>query len=311
MTGVPVLLDCDPGHDDALAIMLAAASPAIDLLGITTVAGNQTLPKTTLNARRVATVAGITSVPIAAGRAQPLHGQLRPAADIHGETGLDGPAFGEPTVQVEPVGAVEFMRRVLLEAGRPVTLVATGPLTNVAALLLAHPEVAGGLREIAIMGGSTERGNVTPCAEFNIYTDPEAADIVIGSGLPVTMCGLNVTHQALATRDVLDRIAALGTPLARICVELLTFFAGTYRRVFGFEAPPLHDPVAVARVIDPAVVTTVEANVAVELTGTHTRGATVVDLHAVTGRPPNARVAVGLDADRFWELVVTAIAALG
>jgi inosine-uridine nucleoside N-ribohydrolase len=311
MTAVPVLLDCDPGHDDALAIMLAAASPVIDLLGITTVAGNQTLPKTTLNARRVATVAGITSVPIAAGRAEPLHGRLRPAADIHGETGLDGPAFGEPAVQVEPAGAIEFMRRVLLQADRPVTLVATGPLTNVAALLLAHPEVAGGLREIVIMGGSTERGNVTPYAEFNIYTDPEAAGIVIGSGLPVTMCGLNVTHQALATGDVLDRIAALGTPLARTCVELLTFFAGTYRRVFGFEAPPLHDPVAVARVIDPALVTVVEANVAVELTGTHTRGATVVDLHAVTGRPPNAQVAVGLDADRFWNLVVTAIAALG
>ena len=311
MTAVPVLLDCDPGHDDALAIMLAAASPAIELLGITTVAGNQTLPKTTLNARRVCTAAGITSVPIAAGRAQPLHGRLRPAADIHGETGLDGPAFGEPAVQVEPVGAVEFMRRVLMQADRPVTLVATGPLTNVAALLLAHPEAAGGLAEIVVMGGSTERGNVTPYAEFNVYTDPEAADIVVGSGLPVTMCGLNVTHQALATRDVLDRIAALGTPLARICVELLTFFAGTYRRVFGFEAPPLHDPVAVTRVIDPAVVTAVEAHVAVELTGTHTRGATVVDLHAVTGRPPNARVAVGLDTDRFWKLVVTAIAALG
>jgi inosine-uridine nucleoside N-ribohydrolase len=308
---VPVLLDCDPGHDDALAILLAAGSAAIDLLGITTVAGNQTLPKTTLNARRVCTVAGITSVPIAAGRAQPLHGQLRPAADIHGETGLDGPAFGEPTVGVEPAGAVEFLRRVILDADQPVTLVATGPLTNVAALLLAHPEVAGGLREIVVMGGSTERGNVTPYAEFNVHTDPEAADIVVGSGLPVTMCGLNVTHQALATGEVLDRIAALGTPLARVCVDLLIFFAGRYRRVFGFDAPPLHDPVAVARVIDPTVVTTVEANVAVELAGTHTRGATVIDLHEVTGRPPNARVATGLDVDRFWELIMTAIAAAG
>ncbi len=308
---IPVLLDCDPGHDDALAILLAAASPAIDLRGITTVAGNQTLPKTTLNARRIATVAGITSVPIAAGRAQPLHGRLRPAADIHGETGLDGPAFGEPTVAVQPVGAVEFLRRVILDADQPVTLVATGPLTNVAALLLAHPEVAGGLREIVVMGGSTGRGNVTPYAEFNIHVDPEAADIVIASGLPVTMCGLNVTHQALATGEVLARIAALGTPLARICVDLLTFFADSYRRVFGFDAPPLHDPVAVARVIDPTVVTVVEANVAVELTGPHTRGATVVDLHQVTGRQPNARVATGLDVDRFWQLIVTAVAALG
>jgi inosine-uridine nucleoside N-ribohydrolase len=307
---IPVLLDCDPGHDDAIAIMLAAASPAVDLLGITTVAGNQTLAKTTLNARRVCSAAGIT-VPIAAGRAQPLHGRLQTAAGIHGETGLDGPAFGEPAVQVEPVGAVEFLHRVIGEADRPVTLVATGPLTNVAALLLAHPEMAGRIREIVVMGGSTERGNATPYAEFNVRTDPEAADIVIGSGLPVTMCGLNVTHRALATGDVLGRIAALGTPLARICVDLLTFFSASYRRVFGFEAPPLHDPVAVARVIDPAMVTTVEANVAVELAGTHTRGATVVDLHGVTGRQPNAQVATGLDVHRFWDLIVTAIAALG
>jgi purine nucleosidase/pyrimidine-specific ribonucleoside hydrolase len=308
---VPVLLDCDPGHDDAIAIMLAAANPAIDLLGITTVAGNQTLPKTTLNARRVCTAAGITSVPIAAGRAQPLHGRLRVAADIHGETGLDGPAFGEPAVQTETVGAIEFMRRVIMKPGRPVTLVATGPLTNVAALMLAHPEAAERLREIVVMGGSTERGNVTPYAEFNLYADPEAAAIVFGCGRPVTMCGLNVTHQALATADVLDRIATLDTPLARICVDLLTFFADSYRRVFGFDAPPLHDPVAIARVIDPAIVTTVETNVAVELAGVHTRGATVVDLHGVTGRPPNAQVAVDLDTGRFWDLVVAAIAALG
>jgi len=308
---VPVLLDCDPGHDDAIAIMLAAADPAIDLLGITTVAGNQTLPMTTLNARRVCTAAGITSVPIAAGRAQPLHGRLQVAADIHGETGLDGPAFGEPAVQAETIDAIEFMRRVIMEPGRQVTLIATGPLTNVAALLLAHPEAAGRLREIVVMGGSTERGNVTPYAEFNVYADPEAAGIVFGSGLPVTMCGLNVTHQALATADVLDRIAALGTPLARICVDLLTFFADSYRRVFGFGAPPLHDPVAVARVIDPAVVTTVETNVAIELAGTHTRGATVADLHQMTGRQPNAQVAVDLDTGRFWDLVVSAVAALG
>jgi inosine-uridine nucleoside N-ribohydrolase len=239
-----------------------------------------------------------------------LHGQLRAAADIHGETGLDGPAFGEPAVPVEPAGAVEFMRHTILGAVQAVTLVATGPLTNVAALLLAHPDLAGRLHQIVLMGGSTDRGNVTPYAEFNVYVDPEAADIVMSSGLPVTMCGLNVTHQALATTDVLDRIAALDTPLARICVDLLTFFAGSYRRVFGFAAPPLHDPVAVARVIDPAIVTTVYANVAVELAGIHTRGATVVDLHQVTERSPNAQVAVDLDASRFWDLIVAAIAAL-
>ena len=180
-----------------------------------------------------------------------------------------------------------------------------------AALLLAHPDLASRLDQIVVMGGSTERGNVTPYAEFNVYADPEAADIVVTSGLPVTMCGLNVTYQALATADVLDRIAALDTPLARICVGLLSFFADSYRRVFGFAAPPLHDPVAVARVIDPAIVTTVQANVTVELAGSFTRGATVVDLHQVTARPPNAQVAMHLDTGRFWDLIVTAIAALG
>lgn len=309
--GVPVLLDCDPGHDDALAILLAAANPAIDLLGITTVAGNQTLPKTTLNARRVCTAAGITSVPIAAGRAAPLLGPLRTAPDIHGGSGLDGPAFGEPTVEVEREGAVVFLRRVILGADQPITLVATGPLSNVAALLLAHPEVSEHIHQIVVMGGSTERGNVTPYAEFNVHVDPEAADVVLGSGVPVTLCGLNVTHQALATPDVLDRVAALNTPLAQICVELLTFFADSYRRVFGFDAPPLHDPVAVARVIDPAIVPATDAHVAVELAGKYTRGATVIDLHGVTGRQPNARVAVGLDASRFWDLIVAAIATLG
>jgi purine nucleosidase/pyrimidine-specific ribonucleoside hydrolase len=203
------------------------------------------------------------------------------------------------------------MRQVILGADQRVTLVATGPLTNVAALLLAHPDLAGRLQQIVMMGGSADRGNVTPYAEFNVHVDPEAADIVMSSGVPVTMCGLNVTHQALATPDVLARIAALDTPLARICVDLLTFFADSYRRVFGFAAPPLHDPVAVARVIDPAIVTTVPANVAVELAGTHTRGATVVDLHQVTGRPPNAQVGVDLNTSRFWDLIVAAIAALG
>ena len=308
---IPILLDCDPGHDDALAIILAAANPAVDLLGITTVAGNQTLAKTTLNARRICTAAGITTVPIAAGRDRPLHGSLEVGKNIHGETGLDGPSFGQPTVPLQPAGAVEFLRQKMLGHGEPVTLIATGPLTNVAALILAHPEVTTHIREIVVMGGSTDRGNSSPYAEFNIWADPEAADIVLNSGLRFTMCGLNVTHQALATPDVLDRIAALGTPLARLCVDLLSFFAASYRQVFGFEAPPLHDPVAVARVIDPAIVTTVEASVAVELASPLTRGATVVDLHHVTDRAPNAQVAIALDTTRFWDLIVAAIAALG
>ncbi|MFB9904831.1 nucleoside hydrolase [Allokutzneria oryzae] len=310
----PIILDCDPGHDDALAILLAAANPAIDLLAITTVAGNQTLARTTLNARRVCTVAGITDVPIAAGRSRPLCGDTAPVGariggvEVHGESGLDGPHFGTPAVEVSTKDAVALMREILLSHKEPVTLVPTGPLTNVAVLLRDHPEVLPHIAEVVLMGGGHGIGNVTPVAEFNIYCDPEAADLVLTSGLPITLCGLNVTHQALATQEVCDRMARIGTPLATLCVELLTFFTSTYKAIWGFPAPPLHDPVAVARLIDPATVLTRPAAVAIELTGEHTRGATVIDFHGVTDRRPNAHVATTLDTDRFWDLIISAIA---
>ncbi|WP_327281492.1 MULTISPECIES: nucleoside hydrolase [unclassified Streptomyces] len=308
---VPIIVDCDPGHDDALAIMLAAGDPAVDLLAITTVAGNQTLAKTTLNARRVCTVAGITDVPIAAGCTKPLVQALSVADDVHGASGLDGPRFPEPTVDVAAEHAVDLMHRILTGHPEPVTLVPTGPLTNIALLLTRHPDAASRIREIVLMGGSTERGNRTPAAEFNVQADPEAADIVFRSGVQVTMCGLNVTHQALATADVVARFEALDTDLGRICAELLTFFASTYRRLWGFRAPPLHDPVAVARVIDPTIVHCVDANVVVELNGRYTRGATVVDLHQYTGRPVNAQVALTLDTGPFWDRMVAAVTSLG
>ncbi|MFF2572600.1 nucleoside hydrolase [Streptomyces sp. NPDC058084] len=310
---VPVILDCDPGHDDAFNILLAAAHPAIELLAITTVAGNQTVGKTTLNARRVCSAAGIRGVPVAAGRDRPLHGPRRVAEDIHGGSGLDGPRFGqeEPDVPLDPRGALTLLRDILLTHPAPVTLVPTGPLTNVAAFLLAYPELAGRIERIVLMGGSTGRGNTTPAAEFNILCDPEAADIVFRSGRPVTMFGLNATHQVRATPEVVARIAALGTPLSALCVDLLTYFASTYREVFGFDAPPLHDPLTVAHLIDPSLTELVRAAVTVELAGTYTRGATVVDLHGVTGRPADTEVAVHVDAEGFWRLIVEAVRVLG
>ncbi|HET6355354.1 nucleoside hydrolase [Streptomyces sp.] len=308
---VPIIIDCDPGHDDALAIVLAAGDPAIDLLAITTVAGNQTVEKTTLNARRVCTVAGITGVPIAAGCAQPLVQPLLVADDVHGDSGMDGPQFGEPTVDAVPEHAVDLIHRILTTHPEPVTLVPTAPLTNIALLLTRYPDSTAHIREIVLMGGSTGRGNRTPAAEFNIHVDPEAADIVFRSGVPVTMCGLNVTHQALATPDVLARLEGLGSELGRICAQLITYFASTYKRLWGFDSPPLHDPVAVARVIDPAIVNCVEASVAVELRGQYTRGATVVDMHRYLDRPVNARVAVTLEAELFWDRVIAAVERLG
>ncbi|MPZ79852.1 MAG: pyrimidine-specific ribonucleoside hydrolase RihA [Actinophytocola sp.] len=306
----PIILDCDPGHDDALAIVLAAAHPAVRLLAISTVAGNQTLDKTTRNARRICDVAGIAGVPIVAGRAKPLRGNQIVAADVHGESGLDGPGFGPPVTPVTSTDGVGYLRDLLRGRAEQVTVVATGPLTNVAALLLAAPDVAAMIERVVFMGGSTEQGNVTPCAEFNVYADPEAADIVLHSGIPVTMVGLNVTHQALADEAVQRRIAAIGSPLARVCVELLDFFAGTYHDIWGFPAPPLHDPIAVALLAEPDVVGTTRTRLDIELTGTFTRGATVVDLYERTGRPPNADVAVRLDTERFWDMVVRAVATL-
>ena len=303
MSAVPVLLDCDPGHDDAVAILLAAGRrDALDLRAVTTVAGNAELEKVTLNARRVMTLGGLTDVPVAAGAAGPRHGKLVTAADIHGDSGLDGAELPDPTVALDERGAID-----LLAAHGPATLVATGPLTNVAALLERAPEA---VTQIVWMGGSTARGNTRPYAEFNALVDPEAAELVFSSGVPLTMVGLNLTHQAQATPAVIDRLRAIGNPAADATIGWLTFFREAYQTVFGFEGPPVHDPCALALVIDPSLVRCVDAFVAIETQGRWTRGATVVDLHGTMQRPPNARVAVELDVARFWDLVLEAIATL-
>jgi purine nucleosidase/pyrimidine-specific ribonucleoside hydrolase len=305
----PVILDCDPGHDDLLAIVLAAANPAIELLAITTVAGNGTLERTTANARATCELAGIEGVPVAAGAARPLVAPTRIAANVHGESALEGAVLPSgDAIPLRPEHAVELMARIIRAHERPVTLIPTGPLTNVALLLRTHRDLVSRIEQIVLMGGTMGAGNTTPVAEFNIVVDPEAADIVVGSGIPVTICGLDVTHQALATGEVTDRIAAQETTLARTVAELLRYFGDRYRRLWGFPAPPVHDPVAVARVIDPAVVGCIDAHVDIELTGTHTRGMTVCDRHAAE---PNARVATTLDVERFWALLTDALEVLG
>ena len=304
---VPILLDCDPGHDDAVAMLLAAGNDAVDLRAITTVAGNCSLELATLNARRVAALAGLGGVPIAAGAAGPRVGELVTASDIHGETGLDGYDLVTGEAPLDPRGAVELLADALAAADEPLTLVAAGPLTNVAALLEQRPEARERIREIVIMGGSTGRGNTTPAAEFNIWVDPEAAALVFESGLPLTMIGLNLTHQALATREVLQRVRALPGEPARAVAAWMDFFGSRYERVFGRFAPPVHDPCTIALLIDPDAIRCVDTFVAVETEGRWTRGATVVDLHGRLGREPNARVAMELDAARFWNLVVGAL----
>jgi purine nucleosidase/pyrimidine-specific ribonucleoside hydrolase len=306
---IPCIHDCDPGHDDAIAILLAAAHPALDLRAITTVGGNAPLDKVTLNARRVCTLAGIRDVPIAAGAEGPSGGVLEPAADVHGASGLDGPELPEADVALDPRAAVELIAEELARADEPLTIFATGPLTNVAAALERVERER--IREIVWMGGSTERGNRTPYAEFNAWVDPDAAAAVVESGVPFTMVGLNLTHQARATAEVITRMRALGTPLGETVAGWFEYFGSTYRTLFGADAPPVHDPCAVALVAEPGVVRCVDAFLAIETEGRWTRGATVVDLRGRYGREPNARIATELDAARFWDAVVGAVERLG
>jgi inosine-uridine nucleoside N-ribohydrolase len=298
----PVLLDCDPGHDDAIALLLALASPELELLGVTTVAGNQTVEKTTANAIRILELVG-SDVPVAAGAGRPLVREPYVAAYVHGETGLDGPDL--PPAQRAPVAqhAVDF----LAERIDGTTLVATGPLTNVA-LLFARYEQARPER-IVLMGGAIAEGNVTPAAEFNIWADPEAAARVFASGLDVTMVGLDVTHQALLTDEHASRLRENGR-VGTVVADLLDFYGVFHEQVYSFEGSPIHDAVAVAQVIRPELLELRELNVEIERESELCRGRTVVDVWKRTGRAANARVAVGIDAEGFIELLLERLGSL-
>ena len=300
----PILLDCDPGHDDAIALLLALASDEVELRGVTTVAGNQTLDKTTANALRVLELAERGDVPVAAGAERPLVREPRVAANVHGETGLDGPDLPPPQARPEREHAVDFL------AGRVAgtTLVATGPLTNVALLLARHPEARP--ERIVLMGGAIAEGNVTPAAEFNIWADPEAAARVFASGIDLTMVGLDVTHRALFTSAHAERLRGAGRA-GSVVAELLDFYGVFHREVYGFDGSPIHDAVAVAHVIDPTLLETRFLNVQVDCASELCRGRTVVDLWRRTGLEPNAHVAVGIDAERFLDLLHERLARLG
>ncbi|MRX43517.1 nucleoside hydrolase [Agromyces kandeliae] len=312
---VPVIVDCDPGHDDVMALWLAAGHPALDLLAVTTVGGNVPLEHTSRNARIALSVAGVTDVPVAAGAPGPLARELSTAEWIHGENGLGGPDLPDPDagaspVPLDPRGATELIADTLAAASEPVAIIATGPITNVAVLLRERPDLVPRIREVVWMGGSTERGNATPYAEFNAWVDPEALDLVLQSGIRFTMVGLNVTHRALVTAGVRERLAAIGTRTAAFGDELLEFFCRTNDEVFGMPDGPLHDPVAVAVLADPGSVEVARTRLDVELIGSETVGATSVDLDGMLGREPNAFVAVGIDVERFWAGVEAAVARL-
>ncbi len=307
----PVIMDCDPGHDDAVALLLAAGSPAIDLRLVTVVAGNQTLERTVRNALSVLSVAGAHHVPVAAGMDRPLVRPRIVAGNIHGESGLDGPEMPPPTITPSSKHAVELMIETLLAGNGEITLIPTGPLTNVATAMRLAPSILPRIRRIVLMGGSIGLGNTTPAAEFNIYADPEAAHIVFSSGVPLTMVGLDVTYQTQAIPERRARIDALGTPIAALVGGWLDFFGGRYREVYGMSGPPLHDPCAVAQVIRPGIVETQPMAVEIDLTHGPSYGRTVCDRRRVTHQPANADVGIGIDVDGFYDLLVETIARYG
>jgi inosine-uridine nucleoside N-ribohydrolase len=302
-----IILDCDPGHDDAIAILLAAHHPAIDLLAITTVAGNQSVEKTAQNALKICSLAKIRHVPVAQGMERPLIRPAQYAANIHGVSGLDGPHLPDPDIELVSQHAVDLIIDLLMHSDGDVTLVPTGPLTNIATAMRREPAIIPRINAISLMGGAIGLGNTTPAAEFNIWCDPEAAAVVFGCGRPIMMVPLEVTHQALATDDVLQRLRRSGRTVAIISADLLAFFAGTYQRVFGFSSPPLHDPCAVAAVIEPDILRSHSMHVEIETTGIWTAGRTVCDVYGQWNMEANAHVGYALDVPRFWEMVISTL----
>ncbi|SPZ44357.1 Pyrimidine-specific ribonucleoside hydrolase rihA [Plesiomonas shigelloides] len=302
---LPIIIDCDPGHDDAIALILALASPKLNVLAVTTSAGNQTPDKTLRNALRILTLLGRHDIPVAGGAPKPLLRELIIADNVHGESGLDGPALPEPGFAPQALTAVELMAKTLRASAEPITLVPTGPLTNIALLLSAHPELKAKIARIVLMGGSAGPGNWTPAAEFNIYVDPEAAEMVFGAGVPITMCGLDVTHAAQVMDEDIERIRAITNPIARTVAELLDFFIIYHRDPkWGFVGAPLHDPCTIAWLLRPELFTGIECHVSVETRGQYTVGMTVVDRYRLSPHEPNATVLLGVERQGFIDLLV-------
>ncbi len=313
MTGrQKIIIDTDPGQDDAVAILLALASPELEVLGITAVAGNVPLHLTEKNARKICELAGKPETPVYRGAIRPLLRQLVTAENVHGKTGLDGPDLPEPEMELQPGHAVDFIIDTLMHAEAcTVTLCTLGPLTNIALALNRDPRIAPRIQRIVMMGGGYfEQGNTTPSAEFNIYFDPHAADVVFRSHIPIVMMPLDVTHKALTTRKRVDAIRAIGTPVGKATAELLDFFERYDEAKYGTDGGPLHDPCVIAWLLRPELFSGRDCNVAVEIQSELTMGATVIDWWGVTDRPANARVMRNIDADGFFALLTERLATL-
>ena len=302
MEKTKIILDCDPGHDDAVAITLAANSDKIDLLGITVVAGNQTLEKTQINARNVCQWLGV-DVPVYAGCGQPMVREKMIAGDIHGETGLDGPVFPPLTKELEKEHAVDFIVKTLMESDGDITMVTTGPMTNLAMAMRMEPAIIPKIKQIVLMGGAYTNGNVTPAAEFNIIADADASYVCFTSGRPITMMGLDVTRKVLCYPEIVDRMEKIGNKASKLFADLMRFFCKTQKEVFGWEGGPLHDPVTIAWLIDPSVVTLKPMHVDIDIRSVQSYGRTNCDFFGYGGQEPTANVAIDIDAAKFWDIV--------
>ncbi|GAB3690199.1 pyrimidine-specific ribonucleoside hydrolase RihA [Spirosoma flavus] len=308
MKKLPVIIDCDPGHDDAVMLMLAVGSGLFDIKAITTSAGNQTQAKTLKNALKLVTLLQV-DIPVYKGCEKPLFRELIIADYVHGEMGMDGPTLPEPTLRPESLSAVEAIAQILTESSEKITIVPTGPLTNIATFLLAYPHLKDKIEQISLMGGGAFRGNMTPTAEFNIYVDPEAAAVVFNSGVSITMCGLDVTHQALVFQEDIERFRGIGNQSGNVVAELMDFFSIFYRR----ERPELeggaalHDPCAIAYLINPSIFSAKPCYVDVEVNGKLTTGTTVVDFFDVLKQKPNVNFVYEIDRVRYINLIYDAV----
>lgn len=306
MRKIPVIMDCDPGHDDAIAMILACASDKLDVRAITTVGGNQTVAKTTNNALRMLTFMN-KQIPVAKGADRPMRRELEIAPEVHGDSGLDGPVIPEATQKALDINAYELMAKVVEESEEKVTLVPTGPLTNIAIFLLSYPHLKSKIERISLMGGSAIGGNWTAAAEFNILVDPEAADIVFRSGIPITMSGLDVTHKAQVYPEDIEKIRSQGGKVAILVAELLEYFIKFHKEICGWDFAPLHDPCAIAWLINPDMFKSKKLNVQIDIDGEHTTGCTVTDFLNRFELEPNTDVLLDVDRHQFIDMIVEAV----
>jgi purine nucleosidase len=304
MPAKPLIIDCDPGVDDAIALLVAFGSPELHLLGITTVAGNVPLVLTQSNARKICELAKRRDVPVFAGCPRPMLRSLHTAEEIHGTTGLQGAQLPDPALPLEPTHAVQFLIDTLIQATEPITIAALGPLTNLAIALIQAPTIANKIERLVIMGGAIAYGNVTPTAEFNIYVDPHAAQVVFSSGIPITLISLDITHQVLTTADRIETLQAVGTPVCTAAAGMLRYY-GTFDAFrYGIPGSPLHDPCVVVYLLRPDLFRGEDLYVAIATDDPLTQGQTVIDRWRVLDKPPNAHVIQTVQANAVYQIIL-------